>query len=61
LERTSFRYSPDRPEVLKSLSLEVAAGEVIGIVGGSGSGKSTLSKLIERQGAYAALHKHQAA
>lgn len=48
LERVSFRYSPDRAEVLKSVSLEVAPGEVIGIVGRSGSGKSTLSKLIQR-------------
>jgi subfamily B ATP-binding cassette protein HlyB/CyaB len=48
LERVSFRYSPDRAEVLKSLSLDIAPGEVIGIVGRSGSGKSTLSKLIQR-------------
>ena len=48
LLRVSFRYSPDRSEVLKNLSLDVTAGEVIGIVGRSGSGKSTLSKLIQR-------------
>ena len=48
LESVSFRYSPDRAEVLKGLALEVAPGEVIGIVGRSGSGKSTLSKLIQR-------------
>lgn len=48
LQRVSFRYSPDRPEVLKNFSLEVEAGEVIGIVGRSGSGKSTLAKLIQR-------------
>jgi ATP-binding cassette, subfamily B, bacterial HlyB/CyaB len=48
LERVSFRYSPDRGEVLKTLSLEVTPGEIIGIVGRSGSGKSTLAKLIQR-------------
>ena len=48
LQRVSFRYSPDRPEVLKSFSLDVRPGEVIGIVGRSGSGKSTLAKLIQR-------------
>jgi subfamily B ATP-binding cassette protein HlyB/CyaB len=47
-ERVTFRYSVDRSEVLKNVALEVAAGEVIGIVGRSGSGKSTLSKLIQR-------------
>lgn len=44
----SFRYAPDRPEVLKRVDLEVQSGEVIGIVGRSGSGKSTLSKLVQR-------------
>jgi subfamily B ATP-binding cassette protein HlyB/CyaB len=47
-EGVTFRYRPDRPEVLKRLSLEIKAGESIGIVGSSGSGKSTLTKLIQR-------------
>ena len=34
--------------MLKSISLDIAAGEVIGIVGRSGSGKSTLTKLVQR-------------
>jgi ATP-binding cassette, subfamily B, bacterial HlyB/CyaB len=48
LDQVSFRYRPDGPEVLRELSLAVAAGEVIGIVGRSGSGKSTLAKLVQR-------------
>jgi subfamily B ATP-binding cassette protein HlyB/CyaB len=47
-EGVKFRYGIDRPLVLKDLSLEVKAGESIGIVGASGSGKSTLAKLIQR-------------
>jgi subfamily B ATP-binding cassette protein HlyB/CyaB len=47
-ERVTFRYRPDAPEVLDRVDLEIAAGEVIGIVGRSGSGKSTLTKLVQR-------------
>ena len=48
LDEVVFRYRPDGPEVLKSVSVDIAAGEVIGIVGRSGSGKSTLTKLVQR-------------
>jgi len=47
-DHTTFRYAPDRPEVLKNINLQVPAGQVLGIVGRSGSGKSTLTKLIQR-------------
>jgi subfamily B ATP-binding cassette protein HlyB/CyaB len=48
LDEVVFRYRPDGPEVLKNVVVDIAAGEVIGIVGRSGSGKSTLTKLVQR-------------
>lgn len=48
LERVTFRYQVDGAEVLKNATLEIPAGQVLGIVGSSGSGKSTLAKLIQR-------------
>jgi subfamily B ATP-binding cassette protein HlyB/CyaB len=48
LDKVTFRYRVDGPEVLRKLALEIPAGKVIGIVGRSGSGKSTIAKLIQR-------------
>lgn len=48
LDGVTFRYRPDAPPVLHDVSLDIRAGEVIGIVGRSGSGKSTLTKLVQR-------------
>lgn len=47
-EQVAFRYRPDAAEVLSGIDLDIAPGEVIGIVGRSGSGKSTLTKLVQR-------------
>ncbi|MFX1674550.1 type I secretion system permease/ATPase [Paraburkholderia sp. A2WS-5] len=47
-ENIRFRYRPDGPAVLDGVSLNIRAGQVIGIVGRSGSGKSTLTKLLQR-------------
>ncbi len=47
-KRVTMRYRPDSPDVLRNVSLSIAPGEVIGIVGPSGSGKSTLTKLVQR-------------
>lgn len=48
LDQVSFRYRPDAPPVLTDVTLDIAAGEVVGIVGRSGSGKSSLTRLVQR-------------
>ncbi|MEN6319611.1 MAG: type I secretion system permease/ATPase [Syntrophaceae bacterium] len=47
-DNVTFRYRPDAPDVLRTVNLKIAPGEVIGIVGRSGSGKSTLARLVQR-------------
>ena len=47
VENVTFAYDGDL-EVLQNVSLEVAAGETIAIVGPSGGGKTTLCQLIPR-------------
>jgi len=47
-DQVKFRYRTDGPEVLRGVSLDIPAGQVLGIVGSSGSGKSTLAKLAQR-------------
>ncbi|MBV8240697.1 MAG: type I secretion system permease/ATPase, partial [Hyphomicrobiales bacterium] len=44
----SMRYRPDAADAVRNVTLTIAAGEVIGVVGPSGSGKSTLTKLLQR-------------
>jgi subfamily B ATP-binding cassette protein HlyB/CyaB len=47
-EHATFRYRLDGPAVLSDISLDIPAGQMIGIVGPSGSGKSTLARLVQR-------------
>jgi ATP-binding cassette subfamily B protein len=47
VDRVSFRYG-DGPLVLHDVSLHVAPGERIALVGPTGAGKSTLAKLVAR-------------
>ncbi len=47
-EHVTFRYRVDGQPVLSDVSLDLQAGQVIGVVGPSGSGKSTLAKLVQR-------------
>lgn len=48
LDNVTFRYTPDGRNVLEDMSVRIAPGMKVGIVGRSGSGKSTLTKLIQR-------------
>jgi subfamily B ATP-binding cassette protein MsbA len=46
-DRVSFGYDPELP-ILREISFEARAGEVIAIVGSSGAGKTTLVNLLPR-------------
>jgi ATP-binding cassette subfamily B protein len=43
-----FRYGPDQPWVLRGVTLRIAYGTTVGLVGLNGAGKSTLVKLLCR-------------
>ncbi len=45
-DSVSFRYTPDGPLVLDDISIEIARGTSIGLVGGTGGGKSTALDLL---------------
>ncbi len=47
-ENVTFAYTPDGPAVLHDLTAEVAAGEIVALVGPSGAGKTTIVNLVPR-------------
>ncbi len=46
LRQLSFRYTPDTPEVLREIDLEIPKGSRVGFIGTTGSGKSTLLDIV---------------
>ena len=47
-ENVTFTYPNDEEPILKNVSFDIAAGEMVGVVGATGAGKSTLAQLIPR-------------
>jgi ATP-binding cassette subfamily B protein len=47
-DQVGFTYRPGQPSALADVSLSVAAGQTLGVVGPTGSGKTTLCHLISR-------------
>lgn len=47
-EGVTFRYADDLPAVISDLTLRIAPGEVLALVGRSGGGKTTIASLLPR-------------
>lgn len=41
-----FAYGESQKDALSNVSLDIAQGEIVGIIGGTGSGKTTVAKLL---------------
>ena len=47
-DQVGFTYSPGQPSALSKISLSVASGQTLGVVGPTGSGKTTFCNLMPR-------------
>jgi len=47
-DNVSFRYAPDKPDVLHNVSFTVKPGQRVALVGPTGAGKSTIVNLLMR-------------
>ena len=47
-EHVGFRFSPDSPEILHDINLDLTPGTTLALVGATGSGKTTLTALVPR-------------
>src|SRR5205807_2507301 len=45
LESVRYRHGPSSPEAVAGVSLQVAVGEVVGLIGPNAAGKSTLARI----------------
>ena len=45
-EKVTYRYGHDNRPALEAIDLDIAPGQIVGIIGPPGSGKSTLAKLL---------------
>jgi PrtD family type I secretion system ABC transporter len=46
VERIAYAFSASRPALIRNVSLSLAAGESLGVIGASASGKTTLVRLL---------------
>ena len=47
-ENVTFRFTPDGPDVIRDISLELPRGSLLALVGETGSGKTTIANLLAR-------------
>ena len=46
IDRLAYTFNPSRPSLLRNVSLSIAAGESVGLIGASASGKTTLVRVL---------------